>query len=48
MVALKECVTFERYYLPEVRHEDDAHVHGDMRVAWFSDPDGNILNLVND
>jgi hypothetical protein len=20
---------------------------GDMRAAWFKDPDGNILNLVN-
>jgi hypothetical protein len=23
------------------------HVHGDMKVAWFKDPEGNILNLIN-
>jgi hypothetical protein len=23
------------------------HVHGDMKVAWFKDPDGNILNIIN-
>ena len=25
----------------------DVHVHGDMKVAWFKDPDGHILSLVN-
>jgi len=24
-----------------------VHVAGDMKVAWFKDPDGNILNIVN-
>jgi hypothetical protein len=27
--------------------EGDVHVAGDMKVVWFKDPDGNILNLVN-
>jgi len=41
-------VTFERYDMPGARLEGDIHVFGDdMRVAWFKDPDGNILNLVN-
>jgi hypothetical protein len=22
------------------------HVAGDMKVAWFKDPDGNILNII--
>jgi len=22
-----------------------VYVSGDMKVAWFKDPDGNILNL---
>ena len=41
-------VAFERYDMPGMRHEGDVHVaeEGGMRVAWFKDPDGNILNLV--
>lgn len=38
-------VTFEHYDLPGSRLEGDVHVDGDMKVAWFKDPDGNILNL---
>lgn len=40
-------VAFERYDLPETTHEGDVHVAGELRVAWFKDPDGNILSLVN-
>ena len=40
-------VTFERYDMPGMQHEGDLHVAGDMKVAWFKDPDGNILNLIN-
>jgi len=40
-------VRFERYDMPGTRHEGDLHVMGDMKVAWFKDPDGNILNLIN-
>ncbi len=40
-------VTFERYDLPGLKREGDIHVGGGMRVAWFKDPDGNILNLVS-
>ena len=40
-------VTFERYDMPDTRHEGDVHVAGDMRVAWFKDPDGNILSVAN-
>jgi hypothetical protein len=25
--------------------EGDAHVFGEMKVAWFNDPDGNILSI---
>jgi catechol-2,3-dioxygenase len=25
----------------------DIHIAGDMKVAWFKDPDGNILNIIN-
>ena len=40
-------VKFEHYDLPETKREGDVHVSGDMRVAWFKDPDGNILGLAN-
>jgi catechol 2,3-dioxygenase-like lactoylglutathione lyase family enzyme len=40
-------VTFEHYDMPDVTREDDIHVSGNMKVAWFKDPDGNILNIIN-
>ena len=40
-------VVFEHYDMPGMRLEGDVHVGGNMRVAWFKDPDGNILNVVN-
>jgi catechol 2,3-dioxygenase-like lactoylglutathione lyase family enzyme len=40
-------VTFERYEFPGVKHEGDVHVMGNRKNAWFKDPDGNILSVVN-
>ena len=40
-------VEFEHYDLPETRREGDVHVADDVRVAWFKDPDGNILSVAN-
>jgi catechol 2,3-dioxygenase-like lactoylglutathione lyase family enzyme len=40
-------ITFEHYDMPGVTREGDVHVAGDMRVAWFKDPDGNILNITS-
>ena len=40
-------VTFEHYDMPGLTRSGDVHVGDDMKVAWFKDPDGNILNLVN-
>ena len=40
-------VKFERYDMPDVKMEGDVHVFGKTRVAWFKDPDGNILSLIN-
>ena len=41
-------VSFERYDdLPGTTRDGDVHVMGDLRAVWFKDPDGNILNLVN-
>jgi len=41
-------VNFEHYNFPETKLEGDVHVSGKMRAAWFKDPDGNILAIVND
>ena len=40
-------VSFEHYDMPGMKLQGDVHVAGDMKVAWFKDPDGNILNIVN-
>ena len=40
-------VDFEHYDFPETKLEGDVHVSGEMRAAWFKDPDGNILAIVN-
>ncbi|TIW23738.1 MAG: VOC family protein [Mesorhizobium sp.] len=40
-------VSFEHYDMPGLTLEGDVHVGQGMKVAWFRDPDGNILNLVD-
>lgn len=40
-------VVFDHYAMPGLSLQGDVHVGGDMKVAWFRDPDGNILSLVN-
>ena len=40
-------VKFEHYDLPGTTLKGDLHVMGERKVAWFKDPDGNILCLVN-
>ena len=40
-------VKFEHYDLPDTRREGDVHLSGDIKIAWFKDPDGNILSVVN-
>jgi catechol 2,3-dioxygenase-like lactoylglutathione lyase family enzyme len=40
-------VTFEHYDMHDVTREGDIHVADNMKVAWFKDPDGNILNVIN-
>ena len=41
-------VAFEHYQMPGLKQDGDVYVapDGHMRVAWFKDPDGNILNIV--
>jgi catechol 2,3-dioxygenase-like lactoylglutathione lyase family enzyme len=38
-------VTFEHYDMPGMKLKGDVHVADEMKVAWFKDPDGNILSL---
>jgi len=40
-------VTFEHYDMPDMTLEGDIHIFGNMKVAWFKDPDGNILNIAS-
>ena len=40
-------VAFLHYDMPGATLEGDVHVFGDARVAWFQDPDGNIINIGN-
>ena len=41
-------VAFERYDdVPGLSMRGDIHVGDDMKMAWFKDPDGNVLSLVS-
>jgi catechol 2,3-dioxygenase-like lactoylglutathione lyase family enzyme len=40
-------VAFEHYDMPGVTRQGDIHVADNMKVAWFKDPDGNILNITS-
>jgi catechol 2,3-dioxygenase-like lactoylglutathione lyase family enzyme len=40
-------VVFEHYDLPGTSRKGDVHGAGKTKAAWFKDPDGNILALVN-
>jgi catechol 2,3-dioxygenase-like lactoylglutathione lyase family enzyme len=48
VAALKEKgVTFNTFDMPGMKWEGDVAVMGDMKAAWFNDPDGNILAIGN-
>jgi len=40
-------VSFEHYDLPNVTREGDVYRNGDLKLAWFKDPDGNIHHLIS-
>ena len=40
-------VKFEKYDMPNARREGAVHIMGQLKAAWFKDPDGNILNIAN-
>ena len=40
-------VTFEKYDFPGMQWRDGVHEgEGGAKLAWFKDPDGNILHLI--
>jgi catechol 2,3-dioxygenase-like lactoylglutathione lyase family enzyme len=40
-------IFFEHYDLPGLKSQGDFYVgEGDFKTAWFKDPDGNILSLI--
>ncbi|TGS73426.1 VOC family protein, partial [Mesorhizobium sp. M8A.F.Ca.ET.181.01.1.1] len=41
-------VAFEHYEMPGLSLDGDIHVGDGMKVAWFKDPDGNILCLAGE
>jgi catechol 2,3-dioxygenase-like lactoylglutathione lyase family enzyme len=38
-------VVFEEYDMPELKTENGIASVGDVRAAWFKDPDGNIVAI---
>jgi catechol 2,3-dioxygenase-like lactoylglutathione lyase family enzyme len=38
-------VTFEQYEMPDATYANGIHDAGGFRMAWFKDPDGNILHI---
>ncbi len=39
-------VTFEHYDMEGLTRDGDIHAGQGMKTAWFKDPDGNILSLI--
>jgi catechol 2,3-dioxygenase-like lactoylglutathione lyase family enzyme len=39
-------ITFERYNLEGLTSKGDIYEGEGMKTAWFKDPDGNILSLI--
>lgn len=41
-------IFFEHYDLPGLEQKGDLYVAEGMKTAWFKDPDGNILSLIEE
>jgi catechol 2,3-dioxygenase-like lactoylglutathione lyase family enzyme len=39
-------IFFEHYDLPGLQQQGDLYVAEGFKTAWFKDPDGNILSLI--
>ena len=40
-------VVFEHCDMPDLTFDDGEYVAGDVKGAWFRDPDGKILHVLN-
>ncbi|HEX6462578.1 MAG TPA: VOC family protein [Candidatus Saccharimonadales bacterium] len=47
LVAAMEAkgIVFEHYDMPDTSWEGSIATMGDVQVAWFKDPDGNLLSV---
>jgi catechol 2,3-dioxygenase-like lactoylglutathione lyase family enzyme len=43
----KKGIAFEHYDMPEMKEEGDVYSDSGHKVAWFKDPDGNILSVAS-
>ena len=43
----KKGVKFEHYDMPGMTREGEIHSGWGMKSAWFKDPDGNIISLMD-
>jgi catechol 2,3-dioxygenase-like lactoylglutathione lyase family enzyme len=41
-------VAFEHYELEGLKREGDVYTAEGMKTAWFKDPDGNILSMIEE
>jgi catechol 2,3-dioxygenase-like lactoylglutathione lyase family enzyme len=41
-------VSFEHYDLDGLKQEGDIYTAEGMKTAWFKDPDGNILSMIEE
>jgi catechol 2,3-dioxygenase-like lactoylglutathione lyase family enzyme len=41
-------ITFEHYDLEGLKQEGDIYTAEGMKTAWFKDPDGNILSMIEE
>ena len=44
----KRGVAFEDYDIPGMKTRDGISVEGGVKAAWFKDPDGNIMALIQE
>ena len=41
-------ITFEHYDLEGLKQEGDIYTAEGLKTAWFKDPDGNILSMIEE
>ncbi|MFD0750328.1 VOC family protein [Mucilaginibacter calamicampi] len=41
-------VTFEQYHFGEIDTDEKGIAHGEPKIAWFKDPAGNIISVIEE